>query len=160
VTADQFADVIHGINAAFMGPIDTDSWSGAAVIVKGAKTIAQVNNWLVRPGMLAGQNPTALTSGNQPVAYALKQNYPNPFNPTTNIDFTLQNDGYVTVRVFNLLGQEVSTLLNREDLSAGSYSRVFDASNMPSGVYFYRISVSNTNGQEIFQDVKKMVLLK
>jgi hypothetical protein len=160
VTADQFADVIHGINAAFYGPMDTTSWSGAAVITNGAKAVAQTYNWLVRPGLLAGQNPSALTTGNQPVAYALKQNYPNPFNPTTNIDFTLQNDGYVTVRVFNLLGQEVSTLLNREDLSAGSYSRVFDASNMPSGVYFYRISVSNTNGQEIFQDVKKMVLLK
>jgi hypothetical protein len=158
-TADNFADVIRDINAAFMGPIDTESWGGAKVVAKGAKTLAQVGGWLVRPGLLAEQN-TPLTAGNQPVAYALKQNYPNPFNPTTNIEFTLQNDGYVTVRVFNLLGQEVATLLNHEQYSAGSQTIEFNANNMPSGVYFYRINVSNTNGQEIFQDVKKMVLLK
>lgn len=158
-TADDFADACAAINGAFTGAMDTTAWSRGQITTTGAKAIAEAGGWLVRPTTFAGENNAALTSGNQPVVYSLQQNYPNPFNPTTNIEFTLANDAYVTVKVFNLLGQEVVTLLNNEEFSAGAQTIEFNAANMPSGVYFYRINVSN-NGQEIFQDIKKMVLLK
>lgn len=99
----------------------------------------------------------ALTSvernGSTPKAFALDQNYPNPFNPTTNIRFALNSRGFVSLKVFNVIGQEVATLVN-ENLDAGSYSAKFDASKLPSGVYMYRLEADG------FTDVKKMVLMK
>ncbi len=88
-----------------------------------------------------------------PVEYALSQNYPNPFNPTTKINFALPKSGLVTMKVYDILGKEVATLVN-EVKNAGSYSVDFNASNLTSGMYFYKVSV---NG---FSDVKKMLLLK
>jgi hypothetical protein len=85
--------------------------------------------------------------------YQLGQNYPNPFNPSTNIRFTISAKELVTLKVFNILGQEVATLVN-EDLPGGVYTAKFDASNLVSGVYFYRISAGN------FSEVKRMVFLK
>lgn len=85
--------------------------------------------------------------------YELGQNYPNPFNPTTNIRFTVSAKELVTLKVFNILGQEVATLVN-EDLIAGVYTAKFDASNLVSGVYFYRLAAGN------FTEVKRMVFLK
>ncbi len=159
-TAADFADMCAAINAAFYGDMDTTSWSGATVILNGAKSLADIGGWLVRTTTFAGQNSADVVTANQPYTYSLEQNYPNPFNPTTNIEFSLANDGFVTVKIFNLLGQEVATLLNNEEYSAGIQSLEFNASNLPSGVYFYRINAKNANGVEMFQDVKKMVLLK
>ncbi|HTY11114.1 MAG TPA: T9SS type A sorting domain-containing protein [Bacteroidota bacterium] len=88
-----------------------------------------------------------------PVSYTLSQNYPNPFNPSTKIDFAIQKAGAVTLKVYNILGQEVATLVNTE-LKAGSYSATFDASRLASGVYFYTIHSGN------FVQSKKMMLLK
>ncbi len=85
--------------------------------------------------------------------YELGQNYPNPFNPMTNIRFTISSTELVTLKVFNVLGQEVATLVN-EDLAAGVYTAKFDASNLVSGVYFYRIAAGE------FSEVKRMVFLK
>jgi len=85
--------------------------------------------------------------------YTLDQNFPNPFNPTTNINFTLANSGNVKLTVFNVLGQEVATLLNGYK-SAGSYTVDFNASTLSSGVYFYALTAGS------FTDVKKMVLMK
>jgi hypothetical protein len=83
----------------------------------------------------------------------LKQNAPNPFNPTTIISFELPEAGFVTLKVYNTLGQEVSVLLNRYE-SAGLKSVVFNAGNLPSGIYFYRLQSGNTMLQN------KMLLLK
>jgi hypothetical protein len=83
----------------------------------------------------------------------LSQNYPNPFNPSTKINFSIQNAGLVTLKIYNILGQEVATLVNYE-LKAGTYSAVFDASRLSSGVYFYTIHAGN------FVQAKKMMLLK
>ena len=93
-----------------------------------------------------------------PVEFSLDQNYPNPFNPSTKITFRLAADSKVSLKVFDVLGQEVMTLINN-DLSAGSHQVDFDASSLNSGVYFYKIEATANNGTN-FNDVKKMVLTK
>ena len=86
-------------------------------------------------------------------AFQLFVNYPNPFNPTTTIKYSIPSDGYVTLKIFNALGEEVSTLVN-EFRSTGNYEIIFDASNLTSGIYFYKIQSGN------FIETKKMILLK
>lgn len=88
-----------------------------------------------------------------PQDYYLSSNYPNPFNPTTNIKFSIPKSGMVILKVYNMLGQEVGTLINRE-MAAGSYKVDFNASKLSSGVYFYTIQAGN------FTATKKMMLLK
>jgi hypothetical protein len=88
-----------------------------------------------------------------PIEYTLSQNYPNPFNPTTKINFALPKSGLVTLKVYDVLGKEVATLVN-SNMSVGSYSFEFNASNLTSGIYFYRLE---SNG---FSEVKKMMLIK
>lgn len=88
-----------------------------------------------------------------PTAFALEQNYPNPFNPTTNIKFALPQSGNVSLTVYNMLGQKVSTLIN-EKMNSGFHVVPFDASNLSSGMYIYRIEAGS------FSSVKKMLLIK
>jgi photosystem II stability/assembly factor-like uncharacterized protein len=88
-----------------------------------------------------------------PKGFVLSQNYPNPFNPSTNISFALPKSGFVTLKVYDMVGKEVATLVN-ESKTAGNYIIGFNASNLPSGVYFYKIESSN------FVDTKKMLLIK
>lgn len=88
-----------------------------------------------------------------PAEYELSQNYPNPFNPSTTIRYSIPEAGYVTVKVFNLLGQEVATLVNTQQ-ATGAYEVNFDASQLSSGIYFYSIEVNN------FTATKKMILMK
>ena len=88
-----------------------------------------------------------------PKIYSLSQNYPNPFNPSTNINFTLPKISKVVLKIYNVLGQEVATLVNQE-LSAGKYNYEFNATNMSSGIYIYRLQA----GDNVF--IKKMTLLK
>ncbi len=101
--------------------------------------------------------------GEVPKEFVLQQNYPNPFNPLTVIRYQLPVRSFVTLRVYNSLGQEVSTLVN-EELSAGTYSSTFDASGLASGVYFYTLVGENRSGEGAasrgFSETKKMVLLK
>ncbi len=88
-----------------------------------------------------------------PDKFYLEQNYPNPFNPNTNIEFSLPKNSFVLLKVFDLLGREVANLVN-ENLSAGSYKYDFNASALPSGIYFYKLETEN------FSETKKMVLVK
>jgi len=88
-----------------------------------------------------------------PTTFALEQNYPNPFNPSTIIDYSVPSTEFVTIKVFDVLGNTVSTLIN-ESKEAGKYNVTFDASNLTSGIYFYSI---NAGG---FTQVKKMMLVK
>jgi hypothetical protein len=69
----------------------------------------------------------------------LQQNYPNPFNPTTKINFSIAEEGQYTLKIFNILGQEVKTLFS-EYLNPGNYDIDFNASSLPSGVYIYQLS--------------------
>ncbi len=95
---------------------------------------------------------------NVPLEFALEQNYPNPFNPSTKINFSLASDSKVTLKVFNILGQEVSTLFNG-NLAAGEHEVNFNASSLNSGVYLYQINAEGTNDKN-FSSVKKMILTK
>ncbi len=100
-------------------------------------------------------NATAIreTGNNSIYNYELRQNYPNPFNPSTRIAFAIRKKEFVTLKVYNLLGKEVSTLVN-QDLSAGSYAVDFNAENLASGIYFYTISTAG------FRSTQKMILMK
>lgn len=92
-------------------------------------------------------------SNSVPEKFDLSQNYPNPFNPATEIQYSIPKSGFVTLKVYNLLGQEVATLVNQEQ-NPGSYIVDFDASKLASGVYMYSIKSGN------FSLTKKMVLMK
>lgn len=94
-----------------------------------------------------------------PNKYSLKQNYPNPFNPTTTLEYKLEEPGIVKLSVYNLLGQNVNTLVNTYQ-GNGAYKVVFDASRFASGIYFYRLEIKNTSGKRVYSQIKKMVLLK
>ncbi len=89
-----------------------------------------------------------------PTEFALEQNYPNPFNPTTTIAFALKEESNVSLKIYDALGREVVALLNGEKKSAGKYAAEFDATNLPSGIYIYKLTAGS------FVDVKKMVLMK
>jgi len=88
-----------------------------------------------------------------PTEFSLAQNYPNPFNPTTTIKYQIPEVSFVTLRIYDVLGNEIATLVN-EQKPADSYEVEFNASNLPSGIYFYRIQVGS------FVETKKMVLMK
>ncbi len=98
-------------------------------------------------GVLERSNDAVLNT------FKLEQNYPNPFNPTTNISYRVNEPGKVSLKVFNMLGNEVATLVDAYE-PAGNYTTKFNASNIASGVYFYRLTVGN------FSDIKKMTLIK
>lgn len=103
----------------------------------------------------ADQIITGITGNLTPIAkeFKLYQNYPNPFNPSTNIEYTLPNAANVKIEVFNITGQKIKTLINRYE-NAGLHSVKFDAADLPSGIYFYRL----ISGQ--FENTKKMILLR
>lgn len=88
-----------------------------------------------------------------PTEYKLSQNYPNPFNPVKRINYSIPQQGMVSIKVFDVLGKEVTTLVN-EIKQPGSYDVEFNAANLSSGVYFYRIQSGD------FRDVKRMVVIK
>lgn len=95
------------------------------------------------------QQPKPVT----PLTYKLSQNYPNPFNPTTRITYAIPEKAMVTLKVYNVIGQQVGTLVNQQE-TAGNYVVQFEGNNLPSGVYFYRLQAGK------FSDVKKMLLMK
>jgi len=106
----------------------------------------------IRAAANGGVTSVPVTSA--PARFALEQNYPNPFNPSTTFGFTLQNSGLTSLKVYNVVGQEVTTLVN-EVLEAGVYhQRMFDARNLASGVYFARL-VSGDRTQ-----MRKILLMK
>ena len=98
-----------------------------------------------------------------PAAYALGQNYPNPFNPATTIAVELPVASAVSLRIYNILGEEVATVLDLQPMDAGSHSFSFDASHLPSGVYVYRVMVRPAPGEDrtaSFTSAKKMLLVR
>jgi hypothetical protein len=100
------------------------------------------------------ETPTSVeVRGENPKTFTLHANYPNPFNPSTTIGFSLPRSGYVRMKVFNILGETVATLVN-EELNVGTYTTQWNASSAASGVYFYRLQAGD------FVDTKKLLLLK
>jgi len=110
---------------------------------------ATINGWLTNGINTAVQQ----TQSTEPANYVLSQNFPNPFNPTTMINYSVPQKSHVTLKVYNLLGEEVATLFDGER-QAGSYSATFDATNLSTGVYFYRLQSGNVSM------TKKLVLVK
>jgi hypothetical protein len=108
--------------------------------------IVQTARWMQLVGI--SNNGTEI-----PVEWKLYQNYPNPFNPVTKINFDVVNNEFITLKIFDMLGREIQTIVN-ERLSPGKYSVMFNASKYSSGMYFYRIQ------SESFTDIRKFVLIK
>jgi hypothetical protein len=95
-----------------------------------------------------------------PGEFKLYQNYPNPFNPSTNIKYQIANSSLVSLKIYNILGKEVATLVN-EFQQAGIYEKQFSINELPGGIYFYKLTVINPLGlTEEFTNVKKMILVK
>jgi hypothetical protein len=109
--------------------------------------------FLVDDVAFGAPNSVKEVEGALPHAYTLQQNYPNPFNPSTNIRFSIPEQSHVRLRVFNLLGEEVSSLVN-EELRGGNYVAEWNAAGLASGTYFY---VLNANGRVLS---KRMILTK
>jgi len=115
--------------------------------------------WLPLPLSIVEEYDPTLTSvedfslDNILTRFALQQNYPNPFNPFTNIEFSIPKSEYVILKIYNILGEEVATLVSK-DHTAGKYKYNWDASRLASGVYLYRIQAGD------YVEVKKMVLLR
>ncbi|MBI5215029.1 MAG: T9SS type A sorting domain-containing protein [Ignavibacteriae bacterium] len=163
-SADAFANLSNTIRRvldAFEGDMDTVTF-GSKLVTKGAQRLIDCT--------ILRANPTAIpariiptTENILPETYALYQNYPNPFNPATTIAFDLPFVSNVTLKIYNILGQEVATLLDKQELEEGAQELSFDAANFSSGVYLYRITAESVDEDGIsntFTSVKKMVLMK
>jgi hypothetical protein len=149
--------------------MDTSSF-GVALILTGVRKLQDIPYLRANPSVVI---PVAklpeIIRNDVPEAFHLYQNYPNPFNPITTIEFTLPQDGIVNLKLYNLLGQEVLTVISSEIYEAGMFDVEIDASNLASGVYFYRLVVSGINpdadpdeptGGKTFSETKRMILLK
>jgi hypothetical protein len=156
-TLSDMAATLSRLNAEFSGTFDTTSFGTGKTETSGVKALALVD-YLTATAI---EQPSQYTGNfselyDVPKQFGLSQNYPNPFNPTTTIDFTLPADAFVTLKVYNMLGQEVATLLNREEMSEGDNSVDFDAARLSTGVYYYRLVVNDGE----LQQVRKMMLMK
>ncbi|MBN2396055.1 MAG: T9SS type A sorting domain-containing protein, partial [Candidatus Atribacteria bacterium] len=140
-----------------------NSWSQVQVdtepiVARDIIFVDENNGWLLCDGKIYHTTTGGLSNiKNQtaeiPTVYSLEQNYPNPFNPTTTIKYQLPESGFVSLKIYDMLGREITELVNQFQ-PAGTYSVNFDANNLASGIYFYRIEANN------FVNVKKMVLMK
>lgn len=104
-------------------------------------------------GTYSYSNEVSVNSAAEVKTYSLSQNYPNPFNPTTTIQFQMPEAGHVTLKVFNILGSEIKTVMDG-NMEAGFHTINFDASNLPSGIYLYQLNAND------FTSVKRMLLTK
>jgi hypothetical protein len=103
---------------------------------------------------------TAINKERIPQSFSVFQNYPDPFNASTTIAFSLPSRSFVSLKVFDALGRELSVLVS-EELSAGTYTRQWNAERYASGVYFYRLSVRTPSGQAgQYIETKKLILLR
>ena len=130
--------------SGFLAPSNNQNGSSFGVFA------ALPNGTVVQFSTLTSTSDSKLTV---PSSYSLFQNYPNPFNPSTKIEFSLPARQFVSLKVFNLLGEEVSTLVNKE-MASGNYTINFKADNLPSGVYLYELNAGS------FRQTKKMLLMK
>ena len=142
------------LTTAMIANSDTGSTMGK---YSGRYAVSSIEDYGSKLGSLLAK----LGSGNNaksndnfiPVKYNLYQNYPNPFNPTTSIKFDIPKTSNITLKIYDILGREVATLVN-EEKTAGSYTITFNASKLASGIYFYRLTAGS------FNQTKKLVLLK
>jgi hypothetical protein len=143
------ADLMAGGTGGF--PVGDLNWFPA----KKTQWLAQAvtEHTAIETALNSGHTTTGVDIANLPVKFQLQQNYPNPFNPSTKITFSLPHSADASLKVFDMLGREVATLVNGYT-AAGSHEVQFNASNVSSGVYFYKL----TSGS--FTQIKKMMLVK
>ena len=153
---NQFSDRVYAVNV--MNSIDGNYSHEVLAGTRDSKVICLSGG--------ADVVTTAESNEETPTEFSLLQNYPNPFNPATKIEFKISVAGPVHLKIYDILGREVSTLIN-EEMQPGSYAVDFDASNLASGIYFYTLtagdpSLSSQKGQagQSFTSTKKMILLK
>ncbi len=148
-------------NSAFSAPLDTISLTPLKLT-----SVSPVTSlWYLNPGVVPPPELPAFLPHNDPLeetplTFELFQNYPNPFNPITTIEFSLPEPAFVTLKVFNVLGQEVGQLINHEAMDEGRQMVDFNAASLSSGVYFYQVVAERTNGSLLSAETKKMMLLK
>ncbi|GEM_PF-4069608 len=165
-SAQQLYLALHQINRAFEGPLDTVTFV-TKLAFTGVRPIAEVPYLVRDPAIVPSRiTPAAMATSAEPDNFEVHQNYPNPFNPTTTIEFSLPARSLVTLTVYDMLGQQVATLLDRAEMEDGAQEISFDASRLASGVYFYRIVADEFVGDEealgsrSYVSMKKMILLK
>jgi len=163
---------IRTIDSSFVGPISTKrlAWSSRSAVDIALTSVRSITTspYLRFDTSFAriGTNEAEVADLHlEPEGFSLMQNYPNPFNPVTTIEFNLPEASIVTLKVYNILGQEVATLVDREPFQTGYQEVRFLANGLASGVYFYRITAESLddNGTptgQSFVQVKKMILLK
>jgi len=118
----------------------------------------------VLPGIYRTVNPITDVEDNlavTPEDFNFAQNYPNPFNPSTTISYSIPNSSFVTIKVFDVLGNEIAQLVN-EEKSVGVYEITFDASGLSTGTYFYQVQAIGTSSGagRSFVETRKMILIK
>ncbi len=161
---------VRKLNLAFYGPLDTNSFA-LKTRAKGVRSITDIDFLRANPKATPStqiEEPVLSELDNLlPQQFELHQNYPDPFNPSTTISFELPTVSVVTLKVYDVLGKEVATPINQEEMDAGNQTVEFDGSNLASGVYFYKIvaTVPLDNDDDIlsgqsFVNTKKMMLLR
>ncbi len=162
VTLSDMHTLLSKIDSAFnTATIDTLAFADSLRLT-GVKPLFQVPFLQLTSGIIP-KSAISLDASNEldEITYKLEQNYPNPFNPLTVISYRLSVPSYVTVKIFNVLGQEISTLLNREETDEGEFEIEFDATALPSGIYFYRLEATGVERPEqSFVQTRKMILIR
>ena len=173
----SFADVSNGTVVGYEGSIYRTTDGG---IIWAEQSSGTTNNLLdvcfidTNNGWLVGEGGTILYTTNGgvsfieeevidevPTGFLLSQNFPNPFNPSTSIKYQVASISFVSLVVYDILGNEIETLIN-EEKSAGTYEITWYAANLPSGVYFYQLKTVDlsTGSGQVFLQTKKMILMK
>ena len=118
--------------------------------------------WMIRAQM-DGENALETVDGlnNQvPDQFSLSQNYPNPFNPSTRIQFGLSEQAKTTLEVYNILGESVQIIINGSSMEAGFYDFNISMNGLASGMYFYRLTAIGNSGQQLYSEMRKMILMR
>jgi hypothetical protein len=175
VTYDSLYAAVYDINRAFLGVMDTITFeAGAKLSLRGVENLTTFLKVPVGPVPTVVLAPTTDATEEEadfdetefededamPVAAKLYQNYPNPFNPSTTIAFRLREASMVNIGVYNMLGQQVATLLSGEELDEGFNEVEFSGLDLASGVYFYRVDATSLENGARTVETMKMMLLK
>ena len=154
---NDFDSMLTLINTTFKGT--TDTLKTIPLRVFGNVRLRDVDNFRKIFAGKERKHSARVSLRNIPSHYSLEQNYPNPFNPTTTIRFETGKANDVSLKLYNILGQEVTTLIRNDELEVGMHELQFDASQFSTGMYFYRLSGKDENGKK-FSISKKMMMLK
>ena len=155
-TYDTINSILVRLNSAFSTSIDTTDITDLTYQFLTLKSEIAVTDipFLIRNRDLKLQTFSFVRNESFPQEFSLSQNFPNPFNPNTTISFSLVDNEFVSLKIYDILGREIKTLINNEEMESGFYEIDFDANNLNSGIYFYKLTTNN------FSEMKKMVLVK